>query len=132
MKNEFKKIKLGNLKQSPPNPRKFNPYTISIIEWIKESLKDVVSQSMEEWLDGFYRDLNPEKEIMLWGYVTKMYDKYSKKYNADEKLKNEIFSVILFSIDGNELNDVDKNIRKQLNEKQTEEIYSDLIYGISS
>ena len=62
------------------------------IEFIKESLSEVNSNTYVEWEDGFRRDENPDKEIAIWNYIIFVYNKYSS-IDLSQEQKNDIYLI---------------------------------------
>jgi hypothetical protein len=62
------------------------------VEFIKDSLSEVNSNTYVEWEDGFRRDENPDKEIEIWKYIISVYSKYSNIHDTPEQ-KNDIYLI---------------------------------------
>lgn len=49
---------------------------------------------MEEWLDGFRRDMNPESEVRWWERLTRWYRGYSDTRDLSAEQKKALFRVV--------------------------------------
>lgn len=72
-----------------------NPLYVTSIRLIRASLFDVYPKSLESWLDGFKRDLNPEREIAIWERITAVYREYSNFQELSTKQKRIAFDFIV-------------------------------------
>src|SRR4051794_28113717 len=87
--------KLDELKRGPIRHPVLPPALIARIESLRSTLDKVYPQSMEEWLDGFQHDVNPEHEVLWWERLARCYVEYSGSHelNADQRLA--AFNVML-------------------------------------
>jgi hypothetical protein len=94
---------------------------IERIKKFKGLLGDVENATLEETIDSFKRDMNPEREIRIWERIASVYNAYiSEKSITDLATRKEVFSVILRLSMGMRLEDF-KDI-KILNKEQLEDI----------
>jgi hypothetical protein len=56
---------------------------------------EVDGQSVEQWVDNFKRDLNPDRELEIWESMAKAYTAYCSKRTLSPEVKKEVFEVIL-------------------------------------
>lgn len=54
---------------------------------------EVDSQSVEQWVDGFKRDLNPDRELDIGETMAKAYTAYCSKRTLSPEAKQEVFNV---------------------------------------
>ncbi len=71
------------------------PVYVTSIRLIRASLWDVYPKSLEFWLDGFKRDLNPEREIVIWQRIACVYLEYIKMQELTSEQKHFAFDVIV-------------------------------------
>lgn len=71
------------------------PVYVTSIRLIRASLWDVYPRSLKFWLDGFKRDLNPEREIAIWERIACVYLEYIKMQELSNKQKPFAFHVIV-------------------------------------
>lgn len=86
---------IESIKPGPIRHKNLNPLYINSIRLIRASLSDVYPKSMEFWLDGFKRDLNPEREIAIWERIATVYIEYSNFQELSTEQKHVAFSVIV-------------------------------------
>ena len=63
------RINQGSQYQHPP----FTPEVRDLFAQLKLALDEVYPRTIDEWEDGFRRDRNPEKEIVIWLHIAKVY-----------------------------------------------------------
>lgn len=71
------------------------PVYVTSIRLIRASLWDAYPKSLEFWLDGFKRDLNPEREIVIWERIACVYLEYIKMQELSSEQKRFVFDVIV-------------------------------------
>lgn len=80
----------------PQHDYYFSPETMQMIDEIRMTFQDVYPISIEEWVDGFDRDVNPEKEIAIWLHMAKLYRKTLERLKkADLATKKYILGMLL-------------------------------------
>lgn len=57
-------------------------------------VKDIYPCDLEEWMDGFMKDYNPEKEIKVWEAIARAYIRLAK-YNISKDHNGEILKYLL-------------------------------------
>lgn len=55
------------------------------IERIKQALDDVYPMSIQEWVDGFRKDMNPEKEVAWWLHVVTVFSAQAAGLSIEER-----------------------------------------------
>lgn len=93
---KIKQVKISDLKEGPLRHEKLpNGFILRVIQY-KDILKEVEKSSLEQAVSNFQRDLNPEKELMIWEAIAEFYqDKLNEYPNASTKEKKEIFKEAL-------------------------------------
>ncbi|MCI5131421.1 MAG: hypothetical protein D3904_07805 [Candidatus Electrothrix sp. EH2] len=70
----------------------------SLIERIRKFEKtfaEVYPVTHKEWLDGFKRDANPEREIAIWEQMASAYTQFLRAGDFDEEVRMEAFGLLL-------------------------------------
>lgn len=62
---------------------------------IKESLDEVYPKTLEEWEDGFRRDMHPEREIAIWLHIASTYQRCTAGRSYSLGQRRDFFNVIL-------------------------------------
>lgn len=86
---------IESIKPGPIRHKNLHPLYVNSIRLIRASLFDVYPKSLEFWLDGFKRDLNPEREIAIWERIATVYLEYSSLQELSIEQKHAAFSVIV-------------------------------------
>ena len=96
-----KRIDPSKLKPGPIRHEHLSLSLMARINYLRSTLQEVFPQSMDEWLDAFRRDANPEAEVKWWERLARCYRGYSDKRELSAEQKKALFSVV-FKL-GNEL-----------------------------
>lgn len=86
---------IESIKPGPIRHKNLHPLYVNSIRLIRASLFDVYPKSLEFWLDGFKRDLNPEREIAIWERIATVYLEYSSLQELSIEQKHAAFSIIV-------------------------------------
>lgn len=65
------------------------------IEYLYTTFKEVDPTSLENWIEDFRRDQNPDREIEIWMMMANTYNTYLKNGDFDLEVKKEIFKIVL-------------------------------------
>jgi hypothetical protein len=79
--------------QHPP----FGPELRTKLRRIHDALSEVCPKTLEEWEDGFRRDLFPEQEIQRWLWMAHCYEHFTQGRELRPDQQRDIFSVILYA-----------------------------------
>ncbi|MCI5150274.1 MAG: hypothetical protein D3916_12955, partial [Candidatus Electrothrix sp. MAN1_4] len=73
--------------------------------------KIIFNASLNEMIEEFSRDLNPEKEIIVWENMAKVFQSFDSLPGYNSRQKKEAFNIILFRsiMPESELNEIIKN-----------------------
>ena len=89
-----------DLKQSErrrdPDPS-WRPYLVKL----KAAFDEHYPRTIEEWEDGFCRDLHPEQEIAIWLVMVEKYERALKRRTFTPAERNDIFRMVLSQGTGN-------------------------------
>ncbi|WP_271499863.1 toll/interleukin-1 receptor domain-containing protein [Bradyrhizobium sp. CCBAU 11357] len=85
-------------KKAPIRHAKLSTELTSRIRLIRAALLDVYPMSMNEWIDGFRRDTNPETEVAVWERIASVYleHSYGKPKSARKNIYDQVFQIISF------------------------------------
>lgn len=86
---------LTNLRKSPYRHPPFDEGILDILRGLKRALDLVHPMTLEEWEDGFRRDMNPEREIAIWMRIASAYRHCTvgRHYSIQQRI--DFFNVIL-------------------------------------
>ena len=98
MSKKIKEVKISEIKQGLVRQQKLPEGFIERVIKYKITLSEVELSSLEETVNNFQRDVLPEKELVVWEDISRVYQKIIRK-NPDLKLhqKKEIFGILLSS-----------------------------------
>jgi hypothetical protein len=65
-----------------------------VVRSICDALQDVVSQTVEDWEDGFHRDVNPAGEVSFWRAVAEAYTHFTAGRPLSPEQKGDLLEVI--------------------------------------
>ena len=109
MKQQYEKISLDKLKQGPIRHASFDVDRKDRIANIKNRLSEVDDKSMEEWEDGFRRDMNPDKEIALFDVIADIFSQFTQDQGFSQKVKKNIYyALVLMTLTDRE--NIEKNV----------------------
>ena len=92
----YEELRDGNRSlQLGPVRHKLSDDQIERIDKMGRVLREVHPLSLEQWIDGFTRDQDPESEIQLWEQVAAAYGSYCAEHKLASEVKSEVFSVLL-------------------------------------
>ena len=94
--NKKMKVKLSELKQNEiQNPILPNGFIKRVIDY-KAILGDIENSTIEEAVNNFQRDKEPEKELQIWEKITNLYQSFiAENKITDFTQKKDIFRTIL-------------------------------------
>ena len=116
-----KRIDPAKLKPGPIRHEQLPLSLVARINYLHSTLHEVFPQSMEEWLDAFRRDANPESEILWWERLTRCYRGYSNTRALSAEQKKALFSVVFKLGNGSDVEELAGDLAK-LPEGALEEI----------
>ena len=90
---------------------------IERIRRLEETFVEIYPVTHEEWLDGFKRDANPEREIAIWEYMASAYTQFLSTGNFDTDTRKEMLGVLLTRSSSADVESLFFNL-KHLTEKQ--------------
>jgi Sec-independent protein translocase protein TatA len=94
----FSDIQFGPIRH-PVLPRDF----IKRIKAFKKILSDIDSVPIEQTIDNFKRDADPESELVIWERIASTFQMYlSHNPTADSAIRKRIFAVLLSASMGTE------------------------------
>ena len=112
-----KNVKLGGIE---PGPIQHQTLAADLIERIKaynKKLGDADQVTVDEAVDGFRRDLNPDKEVAIWERIAHIFQHFTDGHQiTDEVRRLEILRALLLISTGAEVKETATLTRDQINE----------------
>jgi len=94
-KTTYKKIPLSKLKQGPVIHKSLPFVFIARMLSIYPKLEEVMGMTFQEFEEGFHRDHNPERELMVWQAIADCYVEFQKEKFCNDKKKKAVFHFLL-------------------------------------
>ena len=89
-----RRVSTSDLKAGPIRHAELPPALVERIDSIRLNLEEVYSVPMENWLDGFQRDANPEREARWWEQLARWYLQYTSQKELNAEQRKSAFKVI--------------------------------------
>jgi hypothetical protein len=83
---------------------------------------EVDPSSHEVWIDGFKRDLNPEREIAIWEAMAAAYQTFTNRHTLDLACRKEAFGLLLTRSGADEEATLSKQKLQHLTPAQAQEL----------
>jgi hypothetical protein len=65
------------------------------IESLQKVFFEVDGQTLDQWVDNFKRDVNPDRELAVWERMAKAYDGYCSRRDLTLDAKREVYRIVL-------------------------------------
>lgn len=81
-----------------PSPIRHPELTAALIDRIRkleETFAEVYPATLDEWLDGFKRDENPEREIAIWEQMASAYVQFLNTGEFNTSARREMLGLLL-------------------------------------
>ena len=85
----------NELQQGPIQRETLTAEQLQRIAAIRETFVEIDDQTIEQWVDNFKRDLNPDSELAIWERMAKAYSRYCDHRQLDLETKKEVYKVVL-------------------------------------
>ena len=92
-----KRIATSQIELGPIRHGTLPPELLSRIEDIARIFAEVNGQPATEWVKDFRRDLNPEKEIIIWEAMAATYSVFTKRRKQTLAAKKEVYGLLLMN-----------------------------------
>jgi hypothetical protein len=85
-----------NLVQPGPVRREsLTPEQMTRIRRLQAVFAEVDGQSVEQWVDNFKRDFDPDRELAVWERMADAYTRYCSNRTLSAEAKQDVFKVVL-------------------------------------
>jgi hypothetical protein len=89
-----KNIDLSKLHRGPVRHPVLPLTLVARVNYLRTTFLEAYPQSMDQWLDGFKRDANPEREVMWWERLARCYGTYNALRELSVEQKRAAFKII--------------------------------------
>lgn len=101
-------VNWDEIKPSPIIHEELSDALIGRVRLVRAALWGTHTHSMKVWVDGFRRDLHPDKEIEWWEHVAACYLEFIKSRKLTLKQVEAAFATIFFTCNGEQPEDLVK------------------------
>jgi hypothetical protein len=99
-----RRVDFGNPQTGPIQHAALAIDLIERIQAYKDILGDTDPASIDQAIDGFCRDLNPEKEIEIWEHITRLFHNFTTAHAITGLAqRREVFRALLVISTGGEV-----------------------------
>ena len=99
-----KNVKLGDIEPGPIRHQTLPADLIERIRSYKKILGASDSVSIDEAVDGYRRDLNPDKEVAIWERIAQIFQHFTDGHQiADQARRLEVLRALLLISTGAEV-----------------------------
>jgi hypothetical protein len=112
----IKKVKLSEVELGPHQHATLPAELIERIKAYKQILGDADAVSVDEAIDDFRRDLNPEKEVVIWERIAHVFKNFTERHRISRLDRFEVLRVVLMLSTGAEVRESGILTRDQLAE----------------
>jgi hypothetical protein len=94
--DDSKEIRVGDLKPGPVRHASLPEKLVERIRAFKGVLDDVETTPLAATIENFQRDLNPEREIVIWECIAATYRAYALTHpDARPEVRGEVYKVLV-------------------------------------
>jgi hypothetical protein len=93
--DEAETAKISELEPGPIRHEQLTAEQLTRIQKIHETFREVNDASLEETIENFKRDVNPETEIVVWEQIAEAYTKYTSSHKLALEEKKAVYEILL-------------------------------------
>lgn len=86
----------ATLELGPIRHAELPPALIERVKALEPVFADVYPITHEQWLEGFQRDVHPEREIAIWEQIAIAFSQFTAGRNLSREVRREAFGLLLF------------------------------------
>lgn len=85
----------NEIQQGPTLHNELPDQLLDRIKAVQETFAEVDDTPLEQWIDDFKRDLDPESNIKIWEDMKVAYNSYCKDRELPIETRKEVFKIVL-------------------------------------
>ena len=85
----------NEIRQGPIRRDSLTEEQMERIKALQKTFAEVDGQTVDEWVDSFKRDLNPNSELAIWERMAKAYQSYCEAHDLSLDAKKDAYKVLL-------------------------------------
>lgn len=86
---------IHDIKPGPIRHAQLTPELIDRIKAIQLFFSDITPRTLDQWIDGFQRDINPVREIAIWEAIANALKRFAESRGLDPKARGEALRLLL-------------------------------------
>ncbi len=106
-------IKIEDIRPGPVRHLTLPPFLMLRIQHLWEVFGEYQPCDLAGWIEGFQRDLHPEREVAIWEGMARALTEFSKGRTLSPEARKEVYLLLLVSTTA-----TDEGIRDQLQKTQ--------------
>lgn len=79
----------------PVRHERLSEEQLARIRKLREVFSEVDGQTLEQWVDNFKRDLDPDRELRVWERMATAYEAFCRKRKLSAEGKKDAYRVVL-------------------------------------
>lgn len=92
---QVKWVDPSTIQPGPIRRESLTPEQMERVRRLQAVFVEVDGQSVAQWVDGFKRDLDPDRELDIWETMAKAYTVYCSKRTLSPEAKKEVYKIVL-------------------------------------
>ena len=93
--DQVEMVPVDQLEREPLRHEKLTEEQMARLRVLQQTLDEVFPSPIEDWVDSFKRELDPERELRIWEAIAKAYESYCSTRELSLAQKKEIYEIIL-------------------------------------
>ena len=89
------KPSLADLRLGPVRHEQLAPELIDRIKAFQLVFRDITPRTLEQWVEGFQRDINPVSEIAIWEAIANALTGFTETRELNLEARSEAFNLLL-------------------------------------
>ena len=85
----------ATMHRGPIRRDSLTPAQMERVRKLQSVFVEVDGQSLEQWVDSFKRDSDPDRELDIWERMAKAYTAYCSKRTLSPEARKEVYEVVL-------------------------------------
>lgn len=93
--SDVQRVDPSTVQLGPIQRDSLSPEQMERIRKLQAVFVEVDGMSVEQWVDNFKRDLDPDRELEIWEVMAKAYTSFCSTRTLSSEAKREVYKVVL-------------------------------------